>query len=118
MEPKPVNRNRMEPEWTGTEWNRNRMEPKPEPNRNRMEPELNRNRMNRNRFGTGTDGATYHLPWHDLPRPAKTYILQDAAFGTFIPFLTGDRSRPTPVRVAIKSYNDILAGLHHSNHVI
>ena len=43
----------------------------------------------------------------------KTYILQGPAFGTFIPFLTGDRSRPTPVRVAIKSNHDILPGLHH-----
>ena len=29
----------------------------------------------------------------------KTYILQGPAFATFIPFLTGDTSRPTPVRV-------------------
>ena len=41
-------------------------------------------------------------------RGEKIYILQGPAFGTFIPFLTGDRSRPTPVRVAIKSDHDIL----------
>ena len=46
-------------------------------------------------------------------RGEKTYILQCPAFDTFIPFLTGDRSRPTPVRVAIKSNHDILPGLHH-----
>ena len=38
----------------------------------------------------------------------KTYILQGPAFGTFMQLLTGDRSRPTPVRVAIKSDHDIL----------
>ena len=38
----------------------------------------------------------------------KTYILQGPAFCTFMRFLTGDRSRPTPVRVAIKSDHDIL----------
>ena len=38
----------------------------------------------------------------------KTYILQGPAFATFILFLTGGRSRPTPVRVAIKSDHDIL----------
>ena len=48
-----------------------------------------------------------------LPSQARTYILQGPAFGTFIPFLTGDRSRPTPVRVAIKSNHDILPGLYH-----
>ena len=38
----------------------------------------------------------------------ETYILQGPAFGTFIQRSTGDRSRPTPVRVAIKSNHDIL----------
>ena len=46
-------------------------------------------------------------------RGGKTYILKGPAFGTFIIFLTGERSRPTPVRVATKSDHDILPGLHH-----
>ena len=58
----------------------------------------------RPRGGGGGAGSGRRGSWGG----EKTYILQGPAFGTFIQLLTGDRSRPTPVRVAIKSDHDIL----------